>query len=152
MPQLSWPPRRILQLRPTPHKMSRCQIKMRLATPLLVNNRPRTCNPARRRSPRNSRRIRRTLAGERDQATPAREARAPGKLLQNRLEPGAALLGHPPRLTRLHLCPRDQRRARRPLRNPGASQPIDLRLKAAFPAAKEKIMHNNKSCYLSNDI
>lgn len=85
--------------------------------------------------------------------TPVPGAQVPGKLLQNHLAPGAAALVDRRRLpTHLRLRPRDQRRVLLPPRNPRASQHINLRLKAAFPVAKEKIRCNGKPCYLSKGM
>jgi hypothetical protein len=119
--------------------MSRRQIKMRLATPLLVNNRPRACNPARRRSPRNSRKIRQTLAGDRDRATAVPEARAPGTLLQNHPEAATPLRDR--RQQRQILQRQDPRREllRRRRRPASKGNVQGIRLEKALPAVKQKI-------------
>jgi hypothetical protein len=112
---------------------------------------PCALNPPSHRLPRNqSWKIRRTLAGERERATSVPETRVPGKLLQNHLELGTAPVDHRqlPPLTCLRLL----HPARLPPRNPGASQPINLHSKAAFPVAKEKNRRNRKPCYLFEDI
>ena len=88
---------------------------------MLLNNRPRVRNPASRSLPRNSRKIRQTLAGERDPATAVPEARAPAKLVQNHLEPGTARLDRRQLPTHLRLRPRDQCRALRRRRKQLAS-------------------------------
>jgi len=88
---------------------------------MLLDNRPRARNPASRRLPRNSRKIRQTLAGERDPATAVPEARAPAKLVQNHLEPGTARLDRRQLPTHLRLRPRDQCRALRRRRKQLAS-------------------------------
>ena len=129
--------------------MSRRKIKMRLALPvprrnkMLLDNRPRARNPASHRLPRNSRKIRQTLAGERDPATAVPEARVPGKLLQNLLEPGVAPpLDRRPRPThrrllqaRLHGKPRRQNR---PASNGNG---VVLNLKEARQVVSEEIEH-----------
>src|SRR5437868_15368442 len=124
-----------------PHKMSQCQIKMRLATPLLVNNRPRACNPARRRSPRNSRKIRQTLAGDRDRATAVPEARAPRTLLQNHLEPGVVLLDRRQLPMHLRLRLQDPRREHPRLRlRASKGNAVARSSKEGLPADKERIV------------
>ena len=119
---------------------------------MLLHNRHCTHSQRSCRLPRNSRKIPQALAGRSDRATLVAEARVPRKLLQNHLEPGAAVLDRRQLPTHLRLRPRDQRRARLRRRNPRASQHINLHLKAAFPVAKEKIMRNAKRCYLSKDM
>src|SRR5437870_7871924 len=136
---------------PVPRRMSRRKIKMRLAMPvprrnkMLLDNRPRARNPASHRLPRNSRKIRRMLAGERDRATPVPEARVRGKLVQNHLEPGTALLDHRHRLppTHLRLRPRKQRRALRRRRKQLASHANGgtLQLKEVPPVVSGEIEH-----------
>ena len=133
---------------PTPRRMSRRQIKIRLAMPvprrnkMLLDNRPRARNPASHRLPRNSRKIRQTLVGERDRATAVPEARAPGKLLQNHLEPGTAPLDRRHRLrpTHRHLPQKrlrgKPRRQNRPASN-GNGAPMNL--KEALQVVSEEI-------------
>ena len=84
------------------------QCRCRAETRCCCNNRPCPRNPASRRLPRNSRKIRQTLAVGRDRATPVPEARAPAKLVQNHLEPGAAPLDRRQLPTHLRSRPRDQ--------------------------------------------
>jgi len=112
---------------PLPRRMTRRQIKTRLAMPLLrrnkmlLNNRPRAPNPASRSLPLNqSRKILRMPAGRQDQAIPAGEARAPAKLLQNHLE--AAALPRDPRQLRRQI-PRLLRR-----QDPRREHPRHLKL------------------------
>jgi hypothetical protein len=80
--------------------------------------------------------MQRTPVASLDRATAVAEARVPGKLLQNPLEPGAAPLDRRQLRTRRLLRPQDQYRAPLRRRNPRASQHIDPHLKAAFPVAK----------------
>jgi len=109
---------------------------------MLLHNRPRACNPARRRSPRNSRKIRQTLAGDRDRATAVPEARAPGTLLQN--HPEAATPMHDRRqelqIRRL-LRRRDPRREPPRLKLPVSQDNAVARSsKEGLPVDREKIV------------
>ena len=110
---------------------------------MLLNNRPRARNPASRSLPRNhSRKIRQTLAGERDPATAVPEARVPGKLLQKHPEAGTAPLDRPELPTHLRLRPRDQRRAHRRQNRRASSDNDDvLNLKEAHPVVSGEIEH-----------
>src|SRR5438093_13766194 len=101
---------------------------------MLLHVRPWPRNPVSRRLPRNSRKIRQTLADGRDRATVVREARAPAKLVQNLLAPGTAPLDRPELPTHLRLRPRDQRRAlRRQNRRASSDNDDVMNLKAAHP-------------------
>jgi len=128
--------------------MSRRQIKTRLAMPLLrrnkmlLNNRPCPRNTASHRSPRNqNRKIRRTLAHGRDQATAVPEARAPGKL-QNHLEPGTAPVDRRLRPTHRRL-PQGRLRGKHRRQNRLASRDNDrvMNLKAALQVVSGEIEH-----------
>src|SRR5438552_9656459 len=132
--------------------MSCRQIKPRLAMWLpgrnkipLLNNRPCSRNPASRRFSRiyKSLKISRTLAGARDPVTPVAEARAPGKLLQNHLEPGAALLDHRQLPTHLRLRRQDPRREHpRHLKLPvKQDNAVTRNLKEAHPVVSGEIEH-----------
>jgi hypothetical protein len=141
---------------PTPRRVSRRKIKTRLAMPvpprnkMLLHNRPRARNPARHRSPRKkSRKIRQTLAGGLDRATPVAEAAVPGKVVQNHLEPGIALLDrrHRPRPTRRRLPQERLRGKHRQNRRASHGNDHVVNLKEVLQVVrKKKLDCNAKAC------
>jgi hypothetical protein len=109
---------------------------------MLLHDRPCPRNPVSRRLPRNSRKIRQTLADGRDRATPVAEARVPGTLLQNHPEPGTALVDRRHRQTHRRL-PQERLRGKHRRQNRRASRDNDhiVNLKEVHPVVSGEIEH-----------